>query len=185
MRRAKLANRFPVHVTVKMCEGLPSARTQLARSVLQGAFRAGKERFGFRLAQYSVQSNHLHLIVEGRDRRAISRGMQGLLIRIAKRLSKLWGRKGQVFADRYHDRILRTPREVRNAVRYVLENAKKHGVRLAGRLDPHSSAEWFDGWRGGASLIDLSTAPVAAAHSWLLRVGWRKHELLLPINGSP
>lgn len=80
--------------------------------MLRTAFAAGSERFGFRLRQYSVQSDHRHLVVEGKDRRALSRGMQGLLIRIAKGLNRLWGRRGTVFADRYHDRILRTPREV-------------------------------------------------------------------------
>jgi len=50
-------------------------------------------------------------------------------IRVAKGLNKLWARRGKVFADHYHDRILRTPREVRNALCYVLHNAKKHGLR--------------------------------------------------------
>jgi REP element-mobilizing transposase RayT len=150
LKRAELASRFPVHVTVRLREDVPGARGRKTREVVRAAFRAGRERFGFRLVQYSVQETHLHLLVEGRDREAVSRGMQGLLIRVAKALNKVWGRKGKVFADRYHDRILRTPREVKNAVRYVLKNAQHHGMVFEGRPDPHSSGPWFDGWRGGS-----------------------------------
>ena len=178
LKRAQLASRFPVHVTVKMGEGLPGMRGPKTRGVLRGCFAKGRERFGFRLVHYSVQHNHLHLLVEGRDRQAISRGMQGLLIRIAKALNKVWGRKGKVFPDRYHDRILRTPREVKNAVRYVLKNAQHHGMVFKDRPDPHTSGAWFDGWRGNSGPFEPSPSPVAKAHTWLMKVGWRRHGLL-------
>ena len=139
------------------------------------ALAAGSDRFGFRLVHYSVQSNHLHLIVEAKDRRALSRGLQGLLVRIAKALNRLWGRKGSVFSDRYHDRILRTPREVRNALRYVLLNARRHGI-LGPSPDPYSSGRWFDGWRERLGRLVLGReGPVARARTWLLAVGWRRH----------
>ncbi|MEW6073566.1 MAG: peptide MFS transporter [Planctomycetota bacterium] len=114
---------------------------------MRAAFAGGKERFGFRLIHYSVLANHLHLIGEAQNRRALSRGMQGLAVRIAKGLNRHWGRRGKVFADRYHDHILRTPREVRSALAYVLRNAARHGVGGAG-ADPYSSGRWFDGWAG-------------------------------------
>ena len=66
--------------------------------------------------------------------------MQGLLIRLAKALNRLWRRDRSVFSDRYHDHVLRSPWEVRNAVQYVLNNARKHGLRLAGVLATISSA---------------------------------------------
>ena len=113
---------------------------------IQRAFRYSCDRFGMRKEEFSVQGNHIHLIVEAHDKDALSRGMQGLAIRIAKGINRLSNRKGQIFSDRYHARILRTPTEVRNAVQYVLHNQKKH-VRRAGRamderyLDPYSSNE--------------------------------------------
>lgn len=134
-----------------------------------------RELENFRLVQYSVQSNHLHLICEALDRRELIRGVQSIAIRIAKRLNTLWERAGKLFADRYHDRILRTPREVRNALAYVLHNARKHGV-LANHAgpDPCSSGRWFDGW--GDWLADESTkSPVARAKTWLLSIGWLRH----------
>jgi hypothetical protein len=41
-------------------------------------------------------------------------------------------RAGQVLADRCHVHVLRTPREVRNAIAYVLLNARRH-LAKAGR----------------------------------------------------
>jgi REP element-mobilizing transposase RayT len=170
--RAPLASRFPVHVTMKLRAGLPSLRTARPHSEVLKAFAGVKEREGFLLVHYSVQSNHIHLICEARDRRGLSRGMQALAIRIAKSLNRLWQRAGAIFADRYHDHILRTPREVRNALAYVLNNAAKHGVALPhGELDPCSSGRWFSGWRDRPSEPE-ATNPVARARTWLLTVGW-------------
>ena len=178
--RAALASRFPVHVTVNRRDGLPSCRTKTAYAALRAAFAKGCDRFGFRLAHYSVQGNHMHFIVEAKDRAALSRGMQGLLIRVAKALNRVWGRRGSVFADRYHDRVLRTPKEVRNALNYVLANARHHGRRLSQGIDHFASGWWFDGFRGNPTMKGLEgiTRPVATAHTWLLKVGWRRHGLI-------
>jgi hypothetical protein len=101
--------------------------------------------------------------------------MKGLLVRIARGLNRLWNRRGSVLDDHYHARALKTPREVRNALVYVLQNARKHGVRMNG-ADPCSSGVSFDGWTAmsHAALAKLA-APIARARSWLLSVGWRKH----------
>jgi hypothetical protein len=94
-----------------------------------------------------VQRDHLHLIVEAEDTRSLSRAMQGLSVRIAKALNRALGRKGKVFADRFHDRVLTSPKQVRHALAYVLCNARKHGVAPPIRggagpswVDPCSSA---------------------------------------------
>ena len=178
-KRAALASRFPVHVWIRLRDGLRSMRRKAEYRVLRRAFAAGCERFGFRLVHYSVPGNHLHFIVEAKDRRALSRGMQGLLVRVAKALNKLWGRKGSVFADRYAEHILKTPREVRNAVAYVVHNARRHGARLES-LDTYSSAAWFDGWKERITVRGLEgvTCPVASGRTWLLTTGWKRHRLI-------
>ena len=184
-RKAPLSKRFPVHVTLRIEEGLPSLRRKGEYAVLQGAFASGRERFGFRLIHFVVLSNHLHLMTEAKDRRAHTRGMQGLAIRIAKRLNKHWGRKGRVFADRFHGRELKSPREVRTALRYLLHNARRHRVALApSGPDPYSSGRWFDGWRGIAP-DRLFAAPLARARTWLLQAGWRRHGLIEPTWEGP
>jgi REP element-mobilizing transposase RayT len=165
-----------VHVTARLRAGLPSLRRDAERRVLEHALSRGAARFGFRLTQYSIQSNHAHLIAEASDRRALWRGVQGLLVRIAKALNKLWSRRGRVFGDRYHARHLKTPREVRAALLYVLQNARRHGVRVLG-IDRFSSGPWFDGWKQRVAATRRSF-PGVEARVWLLRVGWRRHGLI-------
>jgi len=127
---------------------------------LRECFRAARGRLGLRLVEFSVLSNHLHLIVEADDSRALSSGMQGLAIRVAKALNALLGRSGRVFADHYHSRLLKTPTELTRAIRYVVENANHHyGDR---------GADFFSSRGHGAA------AELAAPIGWLLRVGWRR-----------
>ncbi len=175
--RPPLAGRYPVHVTLKRGPGLPGMRTPQALAVLRRAFAAGCDRFGFRLIHYSIQNSHMHMVVEAEDRASLTRGLHGLTIRIARGLNKLWGRRGQVFPDRYHEHILCTPREVRNALRYVLLNARRHGRTLAHVLDLFSSGMWFDGWKEEPSFEGLERwgHPVARVRTWLLNIGWRRH----------
>jgi hypothetical protein len=129
-------------------------RSRRCFRLIRAAFVAQNGRFGFRLNQYSVQGNHLHLIVEAAGKQSLTRGMQGLSIRIAKALNRLMQRRGKVLADRYHAHILRTPNEVRRALAYVLDNARRHfAAREA--IDRYSSA--------------APDAAPAAPRTWLLR----------------
>jgi REP element-mobilizing transposase RayT len=180
-RRAKHAASRPVHVTTRLVAGLPSLRNAATLAVLQRAFRAGADRFGFRLVHFSVQANHLHLLVEAEDSRALARGMKGLLVRVARSLNRHWGRRGRVIGDRFHARSLATPREVRAALVYVLQNGRKHGG-IEAEVDPFSSAGWFDGWehppRRREGVATLGAPPRVTARTWLLRVGWTRHGLI-------
>ncbi len=178
-RRPALAARHPVHVTLRIAPGLPTLRNGKAYRFLEQAFRGGRERFGFRLVHFAVLSNHLHLVVEAEGTPSLSRGMQGLAVRLARAINRAWRRAGTVFAERYHAHVLRSPREVRNALAYVLGNARKHGAWLRrGALDSFSSGRWFDGWSGTKRALWLDGAPVARARTWLLGVGWRRHGLV-------
>ena len=138
VKRPRLLARFPVHVTWRMRQGVWNLRTRRCFTALARAFWGGADRFGFRLVHYSVQGNHLHLLVEANDERALSRGMNGLGTRIARRLNRVMQRSGKVLDDRYHGRILRTPTEVRRARDYLLANARKH-FGVVGR-DPYTSS---------------------------------------------
>jgi REP element-mobilizing transposase RayT len=189
-RRPTFTAGVPQHVTLRLAEGVPSIRRERTARVVRAAILAGGHRDDFRVIELNVLGNHLHLLVEADDERALARGMQGLNVRLARRLNAVLGRRGPLFATRYHARALRTPREVRAAIRYVLLNARHHaaerGVRLARCwVDPFSSAPWFDGWRapmrtGAPWLRDLlrTQRPTAPPRTWLLRIGWRRGGLL-------
>lgn len=176
--RAALSGREPVLVTLKMREHVWNLRTRRVFSLLLPTLLAAAERLGMRIAQFSVQRDHVHLLVEAENAAALARGVGGLCVRIAKRLNALMARTGKVFRDRFHSRVLRTPRAVRTAIAYVLCNFRKHGAAPSerGSLDPFSSASAFDGWAGGHALASTRgpSPPVAAPRTWLLSVGWRR-----------
>lgn len=171
--RCPVPARFPVHVTLRLREGLRGMRKRPVLEVLWDAF-GRSQKDDFRVVHFAVMGNHLHLIVEGEGRASIRRGMQGLAIRVARALNKHWGRRGKVFADRYQDEVLDSPTRVRNALRYVLMNAKHHGIELGQVIDVATSAPWFDGWEEELTIRNRPEAPVVPARTWLLRVGWQR-----------
>ncbi|HEX2483868.1 MAG TPA: transposase [Myxococcota bacterium] len=181
--RPDFAERHPGLVTLKVVPGLRTLRDVRIVRELERTLGAACEQGDFRVAHYSIQPDHLHLLVEAGGRHALGRGMQSIGARVARAVNRVLGRKGRVLLDRFHLRILRTPREVRNALTYVLNNARKHlGARAPrnGSVDAASSGRWFHGWREGVVASARSPAPIARARTWLLRVGWRRHGLLDP-----
>lgn len=153
------------------------------RRCLAAANEAAERHGRGRVVHYSVMRNHVHLLMEAPHREALSRGIQGLATRLARALNRFAARAGKVFADRYHARILKTPREVRRALAYVLNNARHHGLirgrTRAGWVDPYSSGTVFDGWRMEVGAAAFAV-PAARARTWLLTRGWRRHGLLDP-----
>ena len=197
LARPRFPASVPLHVTLKIVDGLPSFRRAAVMRVIRAAIAAGGHRGDFRVVHYNVLGDHLHLVVEAAGAVALARGMQGLNIRLARRINALLDRRGRLLAQRYHARPLRTPTEVRNAIRYVLLNGRHHAaerseVLSGGWVDPYSSALWFDGWKAAIRtdapwLRALARAgcPTAAPRTWLLSVGWRRGGGLIDVDDVP
>jgi len=183
--REAYEGKHPVHITVRVLEA-PSLRRADIYAALKAVF-AKSSANGFRLLHFSVQHNHIHLIVEADDTQKLARGMQRLLSRSAMTVNPLAGRKGKLWRDRYHRQDLKSPTAVRNAFVYVLFNNRKHDfigrdlMQMLDTIDPCSSAAWFDptGWKNDRSPSpgDVAAAGpsiVAAPTTWLARAGWKK-----------
>jgi len=165
-RRRRRFTNLPVHVTLRVRRDVWNLRSRRCFRALHRAFVHADARLGLRLCHFSVQGNHLHFLVEAEDARALSRGMQGLTIRMAKALNRVMQRRGAVFADRFHAHLLRTLREVRHALSYVLRNhavhAERAGQPTAATADLYSSA-------GYLAFEFALAAAVALPRTWLLR----------------
>lgn len=181
-----------MHVTLRLEREVPSIRTKSCLKVLRAAFRdSGRERF--RLVHFSVQRDHIHMIVEAADKAELSNGVRALEIRVARRLNAMLGRRGRFFAERYHAHVLATPTEARRALNYVLLNGRKHelarGKRYAADLvDFYSSAILFTGWSGPVRLSSPhgdGVIPIAPPGTWLLREGWSLQGGRLSPNAVP
>ncbi len=190
--RLQHRDRFPVHVVVRAVTGLPSFRSEAIEQVFKSILRdhrgkrpKRKYRDDFQVVHFSVQTNHLHMIIEANGD-CLRSGVSGIAIAFAKRLNKLLSRGGKVWRDRYYARDLATPNDVRNVLSYVLQNYKKHGYTTYGfgAIDPRSSAPAFDGWSIPIVGIETEPWPVLPARTWLLERGWKIHGLLRP-SGRP
>ena len=163
---------LPVHITLRRAKGLPGFRSERLRNLLENAIRDTR-REGFRITHYSVQSDHVHIIVEAADPPTLTNGMRSFAVRVAMRVNKriLGRRRGRVWGDRYHRRDLTSPRAVRSALVYVLANHLKHGETDVGLLDPCSSGPWFEDWTHPLE-PPRAPSPVQHARTWVLREGW-------------
>jgi REP element-mobilizing transposase RayT len=163
-----------VHVTLRMRRHVWNLRSRRCFGAIAACFEAALGRFGLRLIEFSILGNHIHLVVEADSHEALSRGMQGLNVRIAKALNRLMQTRGNVLEDHYHAHLLVTPTQLVNAIAYVLGNAAHHyGGDVA--CDPFSSAN--------SDRMRLLARP----ESWLLRVGWRRAKRQLtgwPLSGQ-
>jgi len=182
-KRARHDRHHPLHVTLRLRRGLPSLRNTATHDAILRALVAGSAAFGLQVVHYCVLSNHIHLICEAETARSITTGLSALVVRLARALNRIWRRRGGVFADRFHVRPLRSPRDVRNTLAYVLQNALHHGIRHPGGIDPFSSARWFDGWSRAvpAALLKAGGCPLPRPRTWLLSEGWRRHGALDPL----
>lgn len=175
---------------MRVAGGLPILRRIRTVRWIRRCIQLGqKDRF--RVVEFSVMTNHIHLIIEADDKRALSRGMQGLTVRFTRRLNQLFGREGTMFPERYHARQLRTPKQARHGLGYVLLNARKHAWQGHKRLardwvDPFSSAPDFTAWTRRTWTDDLRLGDVVTvpATFWLLRTGWQRAGPLDP-NAIP
>jgi REP element-mobilizing transposase RayT len=159
----------PYHAVWHTAAGVAGLRGKKLFRQVREAFRRCHEKDGFRVAHFSVQSNHVHALVEGDNVERLSRGMQGLGVSLAKRVNRVSGRRGRVFDDRFFARTLRTPSEVANAINYVLRNDQVHERRM-GRVNDLGSE--FDPFSSAALPDDppLTSPPT----TWLLTTGWRR-----------
>jgi REP element-mobilizing transposase RayT len=180
--RPEHVGRYPLHITLRVREEVGRLRRREVYVGTRRALETITARISFRVVHLSIQHNHLHFLVEAADSAALESGMRALAISLARRINKSLGRRGKVFAFRYHATVLKSPRQTRNALAYVLNNWRRHrederGLReRTAKLDPYSSAIKFTGW-ADFQLTEWPEGyvalPVVAPQTWLLATGWQ------------
>jgi REP element-mobilizing transposase RayT len=177
-KRSEHCASHPVHVTLRAKPGAGRLRVRPVFEALRDAIGAASGA-AFRVVHFSVQHDHVHLLIEASNKQELTRGMRGLTIRTARAVNRAAFRCGRVWAERYHARPLASPRQVRNVLVYILRNGRKHESAEVGAFDPCSSAPWFDGFRDRGPIDPPGVArPVARARTWLAGVGWRRLGLI-------
>lgn len=169
-KREKLPKNCPAHITLRVAPDIWHLRGKRLMQEIRIVLWRMRGVAGLRLTQFSVQSNHIHMIVEADGHDSLTKGMTILCARLAARINRAMGRKGQVFPERFHMHILRSPREVEHAIRYVKDNSRIH-ARREGRswglaIDPCTAGPC-------RSLFPLENrCLVVEPQTWLLRRAW-------------
>jgi len=171
------------HVVLRTRRDVPRLRRGKTYDAIRRALQRTLGETAFRVCHTSIQRNHLHFLIEANDAAALSHGMRSLAIMAARAINRELGRKGQVFAYRYHATAISSPRQMRNALSYVLNNWRRHDedehseAAHRAMLDRYSTALAFRGWREGAFAVPPGYAPLPSAppETWLLRIGWERH----------
>src|SRR5579862_3192678 len=187
-RRPALRASEPVHVVLRATEDVGMLRRRQVYQAIRKALVTTFARDNFRVVHLSIQRDHVHLLGAASDRIALARGMQAFQISAAKHINATMTRNGKrrrgtVFPDRYHSKIINSRRGARHALAYVLNNWRKHREPLVREyaVDPFSTAIHFDGWRDLHATgfpASYEPLPVWRPKTWLLRDGWRPYGLV-------
>ena len=182
--REQISRHHPLHVVLRTRNNVARLRRGPMYRAIRRALKHVLGEHAFRVVHMSIQHNHLHFLVEADDKAALSHGMRSLTITAARAINRELGRKGRVFAYRYNAKPITNPRQMRNALAYVLNNWRRHHEDLRSpaarqaRIDPYSTAIHFDGWKETSRFAmpdGYEPLRSAEAQTWLLRVGWRRH----------
>ncbi len=190
--RPEVEARYPLHIVLRLVPEVGSMRRDKMYEAVREASVVVAVRERIRIVHISIQATHIHLLVEADSKLALSRGMQGFQVSVARRINTLLGteagrrRRGRVFADRYYLVEIRSPRQARNVLSYIMGNWRKHGEDRSGAsrtwlIDPFSSAISFPDWAEREDRDWMWRIPddhdpliVRRPSSWLLREGWRR-----------
>src|SRR5205085_4075238 len=75
--RAECAERLPLHRTWRIAEGVPSLRKERVLDAIRNVFEKHANGDEFRVVEFNVLGNHMHLVVESSGREALRHGLQG------------------------------------------------------------------------------------------------------------
>jgi putative transposase len=188
--RGSITKNTPVHIVLRARPDVGGFRTPAVLAAVGRAMKAAHQGRPFRIVHISIQHNHIHKLAEATDRISLSSGMRSFTISVARAINRIQNRRGQVFYSGYHATRLTTPRQVRNAIAYVLNNWRHHDEDRGSPalLDRYASGVTFDGWTGQARFAipdGYEPLPVAQPESWLLSRGWRLHHPLIDPREVP
>ena len=136
LKRPDFKEAEPAHVTIRMRRGIPTLRRKKFIREFRRSLRQVRVREDFGVVAYSLQADHVHIIVEATDNVAMASGMKAVASRLARAVHRVFQRKGKGLDGRYPLQALTNPRQVRNAIAYVLCNTRKHFWQRKGYAPP-------------------------------------------------
>jgi REP element-mobilizing transposase RayT len=119
-----------LHLTLKIEKNKANLKNKSILKALQHSIKKARS-LGLKVIHYTLEYDHVHLLIEASDKISLGKGMQSLGISFSKGINKIKKQTGKVFKTRYHFRKLNSPREIKNALNYILGNGIKHRETLS------------------------------------------------------
>lgn len=136
-RRERITKQSALHFTIKVRENKADIKNKRLLKILHHAIKRARLK-KLKVLHYSLEYNHVHLLVEARDNQIIHQGMQAFGISFAKAINKIKFLKGRVYKNRYHFRKITSLRDYKNVLLYIFRNGIKH-KRTQSLFDPYNS----------------------------------------------
>ena len=137
IKRPKISRLTTLHLTIKVRSNKADIKSKKILKALHHAIKRARLK-KLRVIHYTLEFNHLHLLIECESHKTLHQGMQAFGISLSKAINRIKKLKGTVYKHRYHLKKLATRRELKNALHYIFNNGKKH-KRTNSILDPYNS----------------------------------------------
>jgi REP element-mobilizing transposase RayT len=126
-----------LHLTIKVRENKADIKNkQILKALHHSIKRARMKRL--KIVHYTLEYNHIHLLVEAEIKQLVHQGMQAFGISLAKKINTIKRLKGTVYKHRYHLRKINSPRDLKNVLHYIFNNGIHH-KRTSNVLDSYNS----------------------------------------------
>ncbi len=101
-----------------------------------------KEKYSFQIRDFTIMSNHIHLIMKPGKDESLSKIMQWILSVFAIKFNKYFKLKGHVWYDRFKSVVIDSFKQLLTTFRYICNNPVKAGM-VENAEDYVYGALWF------------------------------------------
>lgn len=129
MRKPReLRDKASYHVTAKINRGEFILESKAFKALFMEVMLRAKEKYKFRIKNFCLMGNHIHLLIEPLENENLSRIMQWILSVFARNHNILTGVKGHVWYDRFHSVIINSMKQMLKVFMYITYNPVKAGI---------------------------------------------------------
>ncbi|MGZ3789032.1 MAG: transposase [Bacteriovorax sp.] len=114
-----------LHLTVKIKKNRADMKNKSVLGLLKRAIKNAR-RQGLKVIHYSLEYDHVHLLIEADNNYILGKGMQAFGVTLSKAINRMRKLKGGVYKHRYHFRHISSARELKNVMNYIFTNGLKH-----------------------------------------------------------
>ncbi|MGZ3790137.1 MAG: transposase [Bacteriovorax sp.] len=107
-----------LHLTVKIVKNKADMKNKSVLGLLKRAILNAR-RQGLKVIHYSLEYDHVHLLIEAENNHVLGKGMQAFGVTLSKAINRMRKRKGGVYKHRYHFRQISSSRELKNVMNYI------------------------------------------------------------------